>query len=115
MMRRADGGGYVKVIKTEEKKTDVNIATHMLNDAYQNRYDMAVLVSNDSDLSEPLKIITTALNKKVGILCPHKRRSVELSKYTTFFKSIRKGSLPKCQFPEQITSSFGNIFKPDLW
>lgn len=45
------------VIKTEEKGSDVNLALHVLNDAWQNLYDCAVICSNDSDLSEALRLI----------------------------------------------------------
>lgn len=34
---------------TEEKGTDINISVHMLSKAYTNAYDIAVLVSGDSD------------------------------------------------------------------
>lgn len=40
-----------------EKMTDVNIATQMLLDAYQDKYDMAMLISGDSDLVPPIKAI----------------------------------------------------------
>jgi hypothetical protein len=40
---------YVKVIKTEEKGSDVNLATHLLHDAHLGRFDIAVVISNDSD------------------------------------------------------------------
>ncbi len=38
MMKNADGQGFTKVIKTEEKGTDVNIATHLVNDAHNKLY-----------------------------------------------------------------------------
>lgn len=38
-----------------EKMTDVNIATQMLSDAYNDRFDTAILISGDSDLVPPLK------------------------------------------------------------
>ncbi len=47
----------VKIIKTEEKGSDVNIAVHMLNDACLDQYDCAIVVSNDSDLAESMKLI----------------------------------------------------------
>ena len=47
----------VKIYKTEEKGSDVNLAIHLLNDAWQNAYDCAVIISNDSDLSESLRLI----------------------------------------------------------
>jgi len=42
----------VKVIKVEEKGSDVNLACHLLLDAFQNNFDVAAVVSNDSDLVE---------------------------------------------------------------
>lgn len=47
------GQEYVRVIKTEEKGSDVNLATHLLHDAHMGRFEVAVVVSNDSDLLEP--------------------------------------------------------------
>lgn len=114
-MPLANGNGYVKVIKTEEKKSDVNIAVHMLHDAYKNLYDLAVLVSNDSDLVEPLRIITGEMGKKVGILNPQKKPSRELGKYALFQKQIRAGALAACQFPPQIQDTHGMIHKPSFW
>ena len=114
-MPLADGTGYVNVIKTEEKKSDVNIAVHMLHDAYKNLYDLAVLISNDSDLSEPLRIIKEELNKKIGIINPHKKPSRELGRYAIFQKQIRAGTLAMCQFPIQIKDKHGIINKPKKW
>lgn len=61
MMRVADPAPgqprYVKVIKTEEKGSDVNIATLLLRDGYNGCYETAVLISNDSDLALPLQIV----------------------------------------------------------
>jgi uncharacterized LabA/DUF88 family protein len=56
---------FANVIKTEEKGSDVNLAVHMLNDAWLDKFDCAVLVSNDSDLAEALKIVNRQLNKKI--------------------------------------------------
>ena len=61
---------YVQVIKTEEKGSDVNIAAHMINDGYQGRYEVATLISNDSDLVEPVRIVRNELKLAVGILNP---------------------------------------------
>ncbi len=36
------GGGYAQVIKTEEKGSDVNLATQLLVDAYHDDYEIAV-------------------------------------------------------------------------
>ena len=41
---------YARVIKTEGKGSDANLATHLLNDTHMDRFDVAVVISNDSDL-----------------------------------------------------------------
>lgn len=61
----------VFVDKTEEKGSDVNIAAHLLRDAYNHAFEVAVLITNDSDLVEPVRIVRHELNLPVGILNPH--------------------------------------------
>jgi len=107
--------GYTKVIKTEEKGSDVNIATHLLVDGFRNDYELAVIVSNDSDLLEPIKFITAELRKPVGILNPHKHPSVELSRNAMFVKQIRKGVLANSLFPNTLTDAQGTFSKPTGW
>src|SRR5204862_5243554 len=41
----------------EEKMTDVNIATELLTDAFTDRFDVALIVSGDSDLVPPLRAL----------------------------------------------------------
>jgi len=67
-----NGTGKVEVRKTEEKRSDVNIAVQMLKDGFKDLYDLAVLVSNDSDLTDALEVVSKDLGKKVGILNPQK-------------------------------------------
>lgn len=107
---------YVRVIKTEEKGSDVNIATHMINDGYKGRYQVAILLSNDFDLVEPLKIVRDELKLPVGVLNPRPASpSHELRKYATFFKPIRKGALAASQFPITLTDKIGVFHKPSIW
>ena len=58
----------VRVVKTEEKGSDVNLATHLLKDGFEDDYECAVVVSNDSDLMEPIKVVRHSLGKSVGVL-----------------------------------------------
>ena len=106
---------YIKVIKTEEKGSDVNIAVQMLKDAYTNQFDVAVLISNDSDLANPLQIVRGDLGKKVGILNPYKRPSRTLLKHCDFIKPIRSGVLQASQFPATLTDTQGKFSKPVGW
>lgn len=106
---------YAKVIKTEEKGSDVNLATHLLHDAHMNRFDIAVVVSNDSDLLEPIKIVRNALGKKVGVLNPQKNPSRAILPHIDFIKQIRTGALQASQFPNQLTDKHGIFSKPATW
>ena len=105
---------FSNIIKTEEKGSDVNPAVHLLNDAWLEKYDCAIIVSNDSDLSEPLHLIRQHHPKKIiGLISPliTGHPSKELQKYAHFFKRIRKGVLKISQLPQQIPGT--NIHKPD--
>jgi hypothetical protein len=106
----------VRVIKTEEKGSDVNIAAHMLSDGYRGAYQVAILLSNDSDLVEPVKMIRSELMLPVGVLnpCPA-NPSHELRKYASFVKPIRKGILAASQFPSIMTDKTGKFHKPSVW
>ncbi len=71
---------FVNVIKTEEKGSDVNLAVHLLNDAWLDLHDCAVIVSNDSDLSESLRLVKEQ----------HKKNRANHSRKNTPFKRAPK-------------------------
>jgi uncharacterized LabA/DUF88 family protein len=106
---------FATVIRTEEKGSDVNIAAHMINDGYKGLYDSAVMVTNDSDLVEAIRIVKSELGKTVGILNPQKHPSSRLIKHATFLKQIRTGTLKASQFPATLTDSKGTFNKPKEW
>lgn len=106
---------YVKVMKTEEKGSDVNLATHLLHDAHGDEFTLAVIISNDSDLCEPMRIVRHELNKRVGVFNPQHHPSVELLKHADFVKNIRKGVLRLCQFPNTLIDANGPFHKPTGW
>jgi uncharacterized LabA/DUF88 family protein len=106
---------YARVIKTEEKGSDVNLATHFLHDAHMGRFDVGVVVSNDSDLLEPIKIVREELKKQVGILNPHPTASRAFLPHIDFIKQIRAGVLRTAQFPVTLTDAHGTFTKPASW
>lgn len=109
------GPRTVEVIKTEEKGSDVNLATYLLLDAFEKRCDTAVVISNDSDLSEPVKIARTVLSLKLGIVNPHQARSRSRTLQATFFKQVRTSALAKCQFADVLRDAKGEFRKPAEW
>jgi hypothetical protein len=106
---------YARVMKTEEKGSDVNLATHLLHDAHMDTFDVAVVISNDSDLLEPIRIVREQLHKRVGILNPHKNPSRALLPHIDFIKQIRAGVLKTAQFPATLTDAHGVFTKPRAW
>jgi uncharacterized LabA/DUF88 family protein len=114
-MKLAGSKGYAKVIKTEEKGTDVNIASHIINDGHKGEYDMAVIISNDSDLVEPVRIVAEELKLPVIVISPFETNTVELKKVATGVKQIRKGVLAASQFPVTLTDDVGEFTKPEGW
>ena len=69
---------FVKVDKTEEKGSDVNLGTYLLVDGMDGLYDEAVVVTNDSDLVEPIAQ-AKARFAPVHILSPHPIHVAELA------------------------------------
>lgn len=108
---------FATVIKTEEKGSDVNLAAHLIHDGHQKKYEQAVVITNDSDLAEPIRIIRDDLKLPVGILYPSKYLNPQLQRVVTphFSKQIRQGVLKASQFPNQITDSAGTFHKPSSW
>jgi uncharacterized LabA/DUF88 family protein len=110
-----NGPQTVEVVKTEEKGSDVNLATYLLVDAFDKDCDVAAIISNDSDLKSPIELVRSRLGIHVGILNPHQNRSRALYNMADFYKPIRKGPLGASQFPPTLTDAHGVITKPAAW
>lgn len=111
------GPKRVCVVKREEKGSDVNLACNLLLDGFRNDCDTVVIVSNDSDLVEPVRIARYELGLRVGVINPHpaQKRSRELSSEVHFFKQVRPSALAASQFPPSMTDHRGTFFKPTGW
>lgn len=112
----ADPKALVRIVKTEEKGSDVNLATCLLVDGFQSTYDCAVVVSNDSDLAMPMHVVKNDLGKVVGLFNPHKvRASTVLRRQSDFIKQIRQGVLSTSQFPSVMEDAVGTFHRPTTW
>jgi len=91
MRHLPDGTSMVKVHKFQEQGSDVNLATYLLLDAFQNDYDGAAVITNDSDLAEPIRVVRDILTKRIEMLdpCGDGRTSAELAKMSTFRSAAR--------------------------
>lgn len=105
----------VQVKKTEEKASDVNLATQLLLDAFDDEFDCAVVISNDSDLLAPIKTVRERFGKKVGLLTGHIHPSQTLARQSDFTKIIRPSILAAAQFPSPLVDRHGAFHKPPSW
>jgi len=103
------------VVSTEEKGSDVNLASYLLLDALQETCATAVVVTNDSDLATPIALARRQAGITVGVVNPHppRRRSLELK--GSFFKQIRQGDLRASQLPNAVQTDHGLVTKPAGW
>jgi hypothetical protein len=132
----ATGPRRVFVCDAKEKGSDVNLATHLLVDGFLDRYDVAAVISNDSDLAPPVQMVRDVLRKAVGVIIPlpvkerraHpetepgeedvadvRRPSRRLREAASFVKTIRESALAQAQFPDVVTDRKGRIVRPAAW
>lgn len=102
---------------SKEKMTDVNIATAVMVDAFQDKYDMAFLVSGDSDLTPPIKEVHRLFKqKRVFIAFPPKRQNSSMALVAKGSLIIGRKKLLDAQFENEVKSKTGYILKiPDNW
>jgi NYN domain len=88
-------------MKMEEKGSDVNLAPYLLMDGFRQDYEVAIVVSSDSDLIEPIRMVRQDLSFSVGLLNPQidpQKTSWSLMKTADFYRPVRPGALQACQF-----------------
>lgn len=98
--------------------TDVNIATHLLVDAYQDKYDMAMLISGDSDLVPPIKAVHENFPAKRGFVAfPPKRHNNTVALVAKGSLIVGRKKLTESQFPQTIQKAADGFIlnKPAEW
>ena len=107
---------YATVWKTEEKKSDVNLAVEMVSDAYENNADAFVLVSGDADHSAALSVARHLHHKTTVVFNPHEGECAELRRFSTFYKNIPRDLPARCQLPDVVPLPNGRtIHRPSAW
>jgi len=101
----------------EEKMTDVQIATELLTDAYQDRFDTALLISGDSDLVPPIRSIRRLFPHKRVVVCfPPRRHAKELRQVAHAAVSVGRRTLAKSLLPPQVVLPDGTTLScPPTW
>jgi hypothetical protein len=103
------------VWKTEEKGSDVNLGVHLVRDAFRGAFDLAAVLTNDTDLVEPIRIVTQELGLPVTLLSPIARPATSLAKVVSGIRHIEPYIGP-CQLPDSIpVPGKKPIAKPVEW
>jgi uncharacterized LabA/DUF88 family protein len=98
----------------EEKGSDVNLAAHLLNDAWKNAFDAAAVLSNDTDLVEPIRMVSVERQKTVFVVCPGRwPMAPALMQVANNQRYIRNNMLSAAQFSDPIPGT--TIKKPPAW
>ena len=108
---------HVLVRDSEEKGSDVNLATRLLVDGFNREYEQAVLVSNDADFSGAIRYVRDHLGLRVTLVNPDPRNMSprDLSNAATYVKRLRKSHLRRSQLPDTLTDAVGTTNKPANW
>lgn len=103
--------------KPNEKMTDVNIAVEILTDAFQDRFDKALIISADSDLTGPIKKIRQLFpDKKAVVAFPPARYSFALEKVANASFMIGRKKIADSLFPNEVIKADGYVLKrPENW
>ena len=102
----------------KEKMTDVNIATAIIVDAFKDEYDMAMLISGDSDLTPPIREVHTLFEnkKRIFIAFPPKRHNSSMAIVAKGSLIIGRKKLVDSQFDDEVLSRTGYKLKiPTEW
>lgn len=116
--RSRDGATVARVKVPEEKGSDVNLASHLLHDAFHGRCTRAVVVTNDSDLETPISM-AVQLGVDVTLVNPHFRRRANqslLKAANTPQIVLTEEMIARSQMPTPAVGRNGKqIHKPHQW
>ncbi len=113
----SDSSRMAAVLKSEEKGSDVNLASHLLFDAFKHEIDEAAVISGDSDLATPIQMVR-GFGIDVRIFDPRepKRTCLDLKRVGSTYSHIYRSVYKKCQFPDSLLDKEGKTLqKPIEW
>ena len=93
---------------SEEKRTDVNIAVRFLNDAHDDRFDLAILISGDSDLVPIVESVRQRYpRKRVIVASPPKRWSTALAQSAHVAFQVSRAAIRSNRLPDPVITPEG--------
>jgi uncharacterized LabA/DUF88 family protein len=97
----------------EEKQSDVKAAVWLVDHAYQDQYDRALLMTGDSDLTPAVRTVLNRFPKKrIRVICPpgrHHSKKLIAAVTNKNLASIQTTHLARSLFPEYVTNERGEV------
>ena len=110
------GPSHVEILNSEEKGSDVNLASFLIHDACRDLFDVALVLSQDTDLLEPVRIVLAEHAKPVGLVVLDGKLPGRLAKSASFKRDVTPGRLKAAQFPDTIALARGkSVTRPPSW
>lgn len=102
---------------SNEKMTDVNIAVALMEDAFNDKYDTAFLITGDSDLVPAIKSVHSLfMQKRVFVAFPPNRFNISVKNQSKGCMIIGRKKLKDAQFSDTVIKKDGFILeKPGVW
>jgi len=107
----------VEFHRSEEKATDVLIATELLVDAFCDKFDSALLITGDGDLVPAVQAVKRHfLEKSVCVAFPPKRGCMPLKRVADQTLDVWRRILKECQLPDEVRKPDGTVLRrPEEW
>ena len=107
----------VTVVEPREKMTDVALASQLIVDASNRKFEQAVLVTNDADFVPAIRCVRNDFELDVAILNPAQkgRTQGDLEAAAKYVKRLRRRHIAASMLPETVTDAKGVFRKPSTW
>ncbi len=79
--------------QSQEKGSDVNLATYLIHDAWRDLFDVAVVFSQDTDLNEPVRIVRDEIKESISVIVLDGKAPGKLSTFGSFVRHITPADL----------------------
>lgn len=100
---------------TEEKGSDVALGAYLLRDSYVADMEMAVVVTNDTDLETPMRIAREEIGMRIALVSPYKVAHRNLEAHADSVKKLRRKPVANSLLPWTLEDERGQIHCPELW
>lgn len=101
--------------KATEKETDINVALSLFDDAYQDVFDSAYLLSADSDQAATARMFRSRFNGKrlISVAPPGRTPSLSVMHHAHGKIVLNRDHLERVVMPGMIETPQGLIVRPD--